>query len=53
MNGKQLMEFFNGHRLTQVAWRTGGGVFWISNTLTDDIGNRQLVAIAASLTRAH
>ena len=27
------------------------GVYWISNTLTDSIGNRQLVGIAASLTR--
>jgi hypothetical protein len=27
-------------------------VYWISNTLTDDISNRQMVAIAASLMRA-
>jgi hypothetical protein len=27
-------------------------VYWVSNTLTSDIGNQQMVGIAASLTRA-
>jgi len=35
-----------------VAWRTPQAVYWVSNTLNDSIGNRQMVAIAASLTRA-
>jgi hypothetical protein len=50
--GKQLMLFSNGGKLTQVAWRTPTGVYWISNTLTSDLSNSQMVAIAASLTRA-
>ncbi len=50
--GKQLMLFSNGGKLTQVAWRTPRGVYWISNTLTSDLSNSQMVAIAASLTRA-
>jgi hypothetical protein len=52
VNGKQLMLYANGGKLSLVAWRTPRAVYWISNTLTDDIPNRQLVAIAASLTRA-
>ncbi len=53
VGGKQLMEFFNGpSKLSMVAWRTPGGVYWVSNTLTDDIAPRQLIGIAASLTRA-
>jgi polyisoprenyl-teichoic acid--peptidoglycan teichoic acid transferase len=52
VNGKQLMLFANGSKLSLVAWRTRQGVYWISNTLTDDLTNRQMVAIAASLTRA-
>ena len=52
VNGKQLMLFANGGKLSLVAWRTSQGVYWVSNTLTDDISNKQLVAIAASLTRA-
>ena len=51
VNGKQLMLFANGGQLSLVAWRTGNAVYWVSNTLTDNIGNRQLVGIAASLTR--
>jgi hypothetical protein len=51
VNGRQLMLFANGGKLSLVAWRNAGAVYWISNTLTDDIGNRQMVAIAASLTR--
>jgi LCP family protein required for cell wall assembly len=47
--GKKLDLFANGGKLTNVAWRTPHGVYWISNTLTTDIGNKQMVAIAASL----
>jgi LCP family protein required for cell wall assembly len=49
VNGKQLLLFANGGRLNLVAWRTPQGVYWVSNTLTDHIGNAQMVAIAASL----
>jgi LCP family protein required for cell wall assembly len=52
VNGKQLLLYANGSKLSLVAWRTPQGVYWVSNTLTDDITNRQLVAIAASLTKA-
>jgi LCP family protein required for cell wall assembly len=50
--GKKLELFANGGKLTSVAWRTPHGVYWISNTLTTDIGNKQMVAIAASLAPA-
>jgi LCP family protein required for cell wall assembly len=52
IGGKQLMEFYNGAKISLVAWRTPGGVYWVSNTLTDDIAPKQLIAIAASLRRA-
>ena len=51
VNGKQLLLYSNGGKLSLVAWRTPQGVYWVSNTLTDDISNRQMVAIAASLTQ--
>jgi LCP family protein required for cell wall assembly len=50
--GKKLMLFVNGGKLTNVAWRTAHGVYWVSNTLTTDIPNREMVAIAASLTKS-
>jgi polyisoprenyl-teichoic acid--peptidoglycan teichoic acid transferase len=52
VDGKQLMLFFNGHKLSLAAWRTPQGVYWISNTLTDSLSNAQMLAIAGSLTRA-
>jgi LCP family protein required for cell wall assembly len=51
VNGKELLLYADGGKLSLVAWRTPGGVYWVSNTLTETIPNRQLVAIAASLTR--
>jgi LCP family protein required for cell wall assembly len=53
INGKTLLEYFNGNKLTLVAWRTPQGVYWVSNTLTSDIPNQQLVGVAASLTPGH
>ena len=50
--GKQLLLYANGGKLSVVAWRTPRGVYWVSNTLTDKIGNAQMVAIAASLKPA-
>ncbi len=50
--GKQLMLFFNGHKLTLAAWRASHAVYWISNTLTDSLSNQQILGIAASLARA-
>ena len=50
VNGKRLLLYANGGT-EPGGWRTPQGVYWISNTLTDSIGNRQMVGIAASLTR--
>ncbi|MBV9715384.1 MAG: LCP family protein [Solirubrobacterales bacterium] len=49
VDGKRLLLFTNGGKLTVVGWRTPAGAYWISNTLTGDIGNQQMIAIAASL----
>ncbi len=52
VDGKKLELFAAGGKLTTVAWRTPAAVYWIANTLTASIPNRQMVALAASLTRA-
>jgi polyisoprenyl-teichoic acid--peptidoglycan teichoic acid transferase len=51
VNGKHLELYYNGHKLSLVAWHTSRGAYWISNTLTDTITPPQMIAIAASLTR--
>jgi LCP family protein required for cell wall assembly len=52
LDGKKLLEYFNGSKLSLVAWKTSKAVYWISNTLTDTIPNHQMEAIAASLKLA-
>jgi LCP family protein required for cell wall assembly len=48
--GKQLALYMNGRKLSLVAWHTAHGVYWISNSLTDDLTNQQMLGIAASLS---
>jgi hypothetical protein len=48
--GKTLLEYSQGGKLSVVAWRTPQAVYWVSNTLANDIPNSQMVAMAASLT---
>ena len=43
--------FYDGTQLRLVAWRTPRGVYWVSNTLSLTLTNRQMLAIARSLTR--
>jgi hypothetical protein len=50
--GKKLFVYAQGGKITDVAWHTPQAVYWISNTLTTDISNQQMVGIAASLTKA-
>jgi hypothetical protein len=52
VNGKLLYEYFQGGALSVVAWKTSSGVYWVSNTLQNDIPVPQMIAMAASFTRA-
>jgi LytR cell envelope-related transcriptional attenuator len=38
--------YYEGQSLKLVAWREGGAVYWIRNSLTDAVGNGELLAIA-------
>jgi hypothetical protein len=48
--GRRLELFRSGRRLRFVAWRTPRAVYWISNTLTLDLEDEEMLALAASLT---
>jgi len=52
VNKKVLYEYSQGGHLAVVAWKTSRAVYWISNTLQNNIPNDQMVAMAASFTRA-
>jgi hypothetical protein len=49
-NGRKLMLFYDGSHLRAVGWRTPKAAYWISNTLTYEISNARMTAIAASMT---
>jgi LCP family protein required for cell wall assembly len=48
---RKFRLYYDGKRLRIVAWRTKRGVYWVSNTLTQTIGEDQMIAIASSLKR--
>ena len=48
---KRLRLYYDGRALRLVAWKTKRGVYWVSNTLTHQIGEAQMIEIASSLRR--
>jgi hypothetical protein len=44
--GRKYLLFFNGTRLHVVGWREGGGTYWVTNTVLDDLSNETMLAIA-------
>jgi LCP family protein required for cell wall assembly len=49
IGGRTYAEFFDGSHLRVIAFRVGGTVYWVSNTLTRDLSNKQMLGIAESL----
>jgi LCP family protein required for cell wall assembly len=50
-HGRELFLYKDGSKLTQVAWHHNGNAYWISNNITENLPNNQMLEIAASLTR--
>jgi LCP family protein required for cell wall assembly len=53
VRGRKLAIYKDGRKVRLVAWRTPRGVYWVSNTLTRTLNERQMLAIAASLRHLH
>jgi LCP family protein required for cell wall assembly len=51
VGGRKLELYFDGSRLRLVAFRTPHAVYWVSNTLSLSVTNRQMLDIASSLRR--
>ena len=51
IRGRKYELFFDGHRLRLVALRTPGAVYWVTNTLSETLTNRQMLDLAVSLRR--
>ena len=51
VNKRKLLIYRDGNKVRLVAWKTPRGVYWVTNTLTRRLNERQMLAIAASLRR--
>jgi LCP family protein required for cell wall assembly len=51
MAGRTYQLYFDGRHLRLVAWKRANAVYWVSNTLSEALGNRQMLGIARSLAR--
>ncbi len=45
--GKRVYDlYYDGQNLQTIAWHENGAVYWVHNTLTNDVGDGELLAIA-------
>ena len=51
MRGRRLELYYDGSRLRLVAWKTGKAWYWVENTLLGSLSEKQMLAVARSLTR--
>lgn len=51
IGGRSFDLYTDGGRLRLIAWRTPQAVYWVSNTLSFELSNREMLGIAGSLTR--
>jgi hypothetical protein len=47
-----MQLYFEGQRLRVVAWHDGPAVYWVANTLSNVLSNRQMLAIAGAAKRS-
>jgi polyisoprenyl-teichoic acid--peptidoglycan teichoic acid transferase len=46
LDGRVYLLYRDGVRTRLVAWRSGNAAYWVSNTLSESLSSRQLLAIA-------
>ncbi len=52
-NGRAYMIFASGAHIHMVAWRQGGVLYWVVNTLLGELSNQQMLEIAHSMQPLH
>ena len=51
MAKRTYQRYFDGHKIRSIAWKTPRAVYWVSNTLSKELTNAQMMDIARSLQR--
>ncbi len=48
IDGRRFLVVDDGSHIHVIGWRQGGVLYWLNNTLLEDLTNAQMVAIARS-----
>jgi LCP family protein required for cell wall assembly len=51
IGGRRFRRYFDGKKIRLLAFQTPEAVYWVSNTLSQELTNRQMMEIAGSLRR--
>jgi LCP family protein required for cell wall assembly len=51
VGNRTFQLYMDGNRIRLIAWERPKAVYWVSNTLTTDLSNGEMLGIASSLTR--
>jgi LCP family protein required for cell wall assembly len=53
IGGRRYIFVNDGSRVHLIAWRENGALYWVNNTLREDLSNRQMLALAESVAPLH
>ncbi len=53
LGGRHYMVVDDGEHIHAIAWREGGALYWVNNTLLEDLSNQQMLNIAQSSHALH
>ncbi|MBA3746372.1 MAG: LCP family protein [Solirubrobacterales bacterium] len=51
MRRRTYKRYFDGRKIRLIAWETPNAVYWVSNSLTQKLTNKQMMDVARSLQR--
>jgi LCP family protein required for cell wall assembly len=50
MRGRKYNVYYDGRKIRIVGWKRDNAVYWVSNTLSESLTNKQMLGIAQSLS---
>jgi hypothetical protein len=53
IGGRSYLMVDDGSHIHVVGWKSGGALYWVTNTLLEDLSNSQMLAIAKSAQTLH
>jgi hypothetical protein len=53
IGGRSYLLVDDGSHIHDIGWRVGRVIYWVSNTLLEDLSNPQMIAIAQATRPLH